>query len=378
MANTQMPTSAANAVKVWEMKTWLQATRRSVFGNMLNRGVIYVPPELNGNKGIRKGDKTTFDFVGKLTNVPKGEGETLLGNEEAMDIQSHSMIMNMSRIGVAFPNTDTIEQQRTNIAFDKTSQTQAASRVVELIDASVFNQLAGANPTSVTIDGTTFASTADKNHIQGHNTIVAPTTNRIIRAGAQANDESLSSSHKMSLKYIDYLIELADLSLQPVERLDADTFDLYVSPEQLTDLQHDTSSPVQWYNIELAKLQAARKDNTIEHAFDNDMVCAGMYRNVRIFSSPRVAYGVNSSTSAVITTVRRAVMVGRNALSFASPFGSLKKDNGVPVKYFEELYDFGAKKATEARLMYGLKKMSPSSKEDIGVLVLSTYAAAHT
>ncbi len=375
MASTDMLTSSSNAVKVWEMKTWLQAMKRSVVGHMFNRGVIHVPDELNGKNSV--GDTINFDFVGNLTDVPKGEGDVLDGNEEALDIQAHSMVMNMSRLGVLSPNKGTIEQQRTNIAFDKVSQDRMALRTRALIDASAFMQLAGADPTSVTLDQTTYATAAQKKHIQGHNTIVAPTTNRILRAGSQASDQALTSADKFTLKLIDYALEMADVASQPLEPLGDDTFDLYVSPEQLVDLQHDTTSPVQWYTNELAKIQGG-SESFIDNPFKNNIRCAGKYQNVWIYSAPRVAYGVNGSTSANISTVRRAVLVGSNALSFASPFGSLKSDSGVPVKYFEQLKDYGAKKGSEARLLYGLKKMSPSNKDDIGVITISTYAAAHT
>ena len=108
------------------------------------------------------------------------------------------------------------------------------------------------------------------------------------------------------------------------------------------------------------------------------MTCAGKYKNVYIYQAPRVAYGQNSSGSAVITTVRRAVLCGADAVSFASPFGGRPTDTNVPIKFFEELVDLGYYKSQEGRLLYGLKKMIPDNKEDIGVTVISTYAAAHT
>jgi hypothetical protein len=82
MSASQMVTSAPNAVKLWETKTWLQAMRRSVVGYIYNRGVVYVPPELNGKNFV--GDQISFDYVGKLTKVPTGESGTLSGNEEAL------------------------------------------------------------------------------------------------------------------------------------------------------------------------------------------------------------------------------------------------------------------------------------------------------
>jgi hypothetical protein len=181
----------------------------------------------------------------------------------------------------------------------------------------------------------------------------------------------------MTLDLIDFALEKIDRSDQPIETLEGDTYDLYVSPEQLVDLQQNTTGKIQWFNIELAKIIGQNKENMIENRFQNKMICAGKYRNVFIYSAPRVAYGQNSSTSAVITTVRRAVLVGADALSFASPFGGRVTDTDVPVKFFFQLKDYDYYKGSEARLIYGMKKMSPSNKDDIGVMVISTYAAAH-
>ncbi len=374
MSSTPMLTGNANTVKLWERKTWLQAMQRSVVGHAFDRGAIYVPEKLM-NANVR-GDNITFPYVSKLTAVPLGEGQTMDGNEESLQTESFNMSVNVTRFAVLNPNDDTIEQQRTNIEFEKTAIKQLGNRAVELLDSSFFYQAAGANPTTVTLNGTTYSGTS-RLQIQGNNTPVAPTTNRILRAAAAATDQALTSSDKLTLDIVDYALELNDRSDQPIERLEDNTFDLYVSPEQLVDLMQDTSGKIQWFNIELAKITGG-KDNFIETSFKNKIICAGKYRDVYIYSAPRVAYGLNSGTSAVITTVRRAVLVGKDALSYASPFGGRVTDTDVPFKLKTQLKDYDYYKGIEARLIYGMKKMSPSNKEDIGTIVISTYAAAHT
>jgi hypothetical protein len=238
-------------------------------------------------------------------------------------------------------------------------------------------QLAGAAPTSLTIGGTTYSNATDLLHVQGHNTPVAPTSNRIVRAGGVSADESLTSSMTFTTDLIDYALEASELTLQPIEMLDDMTYDLYISPEQVVDLMHDQTGHIQWYLNNLALLKGGQ-ENHIEDRFMNKLVSCGKYRNVNIFSSPRVAFGANSSTSAVITTVRRAVLVGRDALSLQSPWGSTWEDEDVPVKFFAQLKDYEYYKGMEARLIYGAKKMSPSNKDDIGVTVIASYAATHS
>ena len=376
MSTTTMLTGNALAVKNWERKVWLQAMQKTVFAHLFNRGAVYCPPKLMGPSST--GDAITFPYVGKLTGIPIGEGGTVDGNEEALSLNSHSMVINVSRIPVLNPNTDTIEQQRTTVEFESTSKDLVAKRCAELLDTACLYHLAGADPTSFTINGTTYASAANKLQAQGHNAPTAPTSGRIIRANAAATDQALTSSDTLTLDMVDYALELNSRSDQPMELLEDETFDLFVSPEQLVDLQQNATGKIQWFNIQLAKITGGYKDNELENRFKNNMVCAGRYRNVYIYEAPRTAYGLRSDTSAVITTVRRAVMVGGDALSYGSPFGGRPTDKSVPVKYFSMLKDYEYYKGIEARMLYGVKKMSPANKEDIGVTVLSTYAASHS
>ena len=375
MAATDMLTGNALTVKLFEKKTWLQTMQSSVVGHAFNRGAIYFPEKFIGKD--TRGDTTTFPFAGKLTAVPVGEGGTLDGStaQEALDLQSHSMTINETRFAVLNPNYG-IEQQRTNVNFEETSRNLLAKRSIELLDTSFFYQSGGSNPTSFTINGTTYASAADKLHVQGHNTPTAPTTNRIVRAGAAATDQALTSSNTMTLNLIDNALELNVASDQPIEPFSDGTFDLFLSPYDIVNLKRDTSSAIQWFNIELAKLQGG-KGSAIEDMYQNNMRCVGKYANVIIYEAPRVAYGLRSDTSAVITTVRRNVLLGLNALSFASPYGGRITDKDVPFKYREQLKDHDKYKSISAELLYGMKKMSPSNKEDIGVIVIGTYAATH-
>lgn len=376
MASTQMLTGNALTVKLWEKQAWVQAMQRTALGHMFNRGCVYFPEKLMGKNSV-PGDNITFPYIGKLTGIPIGEGGTADGNEEALNTQSFNMSINVSRIPVLNPNTDTIEQQRSVIEFETNTRKMLANRARELLDTSMFYQLAGAAPTTLTINGTTYSNATQLLHVQGNNTPVAPTTNRQIWANNQTTDQGLTSNDYMTLDLIDIALEKNERSDQPIAPLDGDTFDLYVSPEQLVDLQQNTTGKIQWFNIELAKIIGDNDNNAIEHRFKNKMICAGKYRNVYIYSAPRVAYGVNSSTSAVITTTRRAVLVGEDALAFASPFGGRITDKDVPFKLKFQLKDYDYYKGIEARLLYGLKKMSPSTKDDIGVMVISTYAASH-
>lgn len=373
MSATQMLTGNALTRKLWATEDWVNPGMKTVFGHMFTRGSVFYVEDFLGAKA--RGDQITYDYTNKLTGIPIGEGGTLDGNEEALDLGNFTMAMNVTRIGVLNPNDDTIEQQRTLVDFPQRTRKLIPYRHMELLDTAVFYQLAGANPTSFTLNGTTWSG-SNKLFVQGHNTPVAPSASRIIRAGGVATDQALTSANTMTLDLIDFALEKIANSDQPIKPLADGSYDLYLSPEQFTDLKQDTSGKIQWFNIQLAKITGGKK-NELEDSMFEEMPFAGTYSNVNIYQAGRVAYGVNSGTSAVITTVRRAVMVGQDALSFASPFGGRPSDTDVPLKYFDQLKDYGYFKGLEGRMIYGAKKTVASNSEDIGVMVIATYAAPH-
>lgn len=374
MASTSMTSTNSLTLKLWATQDWTNPGQRVAFGHMFSRGAVFFAEEFLGQKA--RGDQITYDYTNKLTGIPVGEGGTLDGNEEALDLGYFSMAINVTRIGVLNPNDDTIEQQRTLVDFPTRTRKVIPQRHMELLDTAVFQQLAGAYPTSFTLNGTTWSGN-NRLFVTGHNVPVAPSSDRILRAGGVANDQSLTSSNTMTIDLIDYALEQIDRSNQPIKMLADDTYDLYVSPEQYTDLKQDTSGKIQWFNMALARATSGDMKQIDGYMYDT-MPCLGQYGRVNIYSAPRVAYGVNGSTSAVITTVRRAVLVGKDALTFASPFGGRPTDSSVPLKYFSQLKDYEYFKGLEGRMIYGLKKTVASNSQDIGVFVISTYAAAHS
>lgn len=374
MASTQMLSTNALARKLWATEDWTNPGQRVAFGHMFKRGSVFFAEEFIGSKA--RGDSITYDYTNKLTGIPVGEGGTLDGNEEALDLGSFTLAINVTRIGVLNPNDDTIEQQRTLVDFPERTRKVIPQRHMELLDTAVFQQLAGAYPTSWTENGTTWSGN-NRLFVTGHNVPVAPSTTRILRAGGAANDQSLTSANTFTMDLIDFALEQIDTSNQPIKMLADDTYDLYISPEQFTDLKQDTSGKIQWFNMALARATSG-DDEQIDGKMFDTMPCLGQYGRVNIYSAPRVAYGLRSDTSAVITTVRRAVLVGRDAVTFASPFGGRPTDKDVPLKYFSQLKDYEYYKGLEGRMIYGLKKTVASNSVDIGVFVISTYAAPHS
>lgn len=371
MSTTGMLTGNALTVKLWAAKGFVDMYKKTAFGRMNRMGTIMQADELIGAK---RGDQVTFDFTGILTGIGTGEGGTLVGNEEALNLNSYAMVVNVFRHAVNNPNDDSIEQQRTNVPFEERIRELLPEFLGSRLDASAFNQLAGINTTTITTDGTVYSGT-NRTFVQGLNSTTAPTSSRIVRQGGYANDESITSADTMTLDIIDDAMVLAQTTYPTIKPLDGDKFDLWIAPQQYRDLKRDTTGKIQWYQTYLSALTGGQPlgDSPITGINPLTMVPVGEYMGVRIIIANRVSTGQNSSTSAAISTVRRAVLVGKNALSYACPYGRLK-DNVVPLKFFTQLQDYEYYKGIAAQLIYGLKKIVFQS-QDFGVIVISTYAA---
>lgn len=376
MASTQMLTGNALAVKLWSKKAYLDMYQNTHFGTAFSRGTIMKAEELNT---AQAGDQVTFQFTGILTGQGVGEGATLVGNEEALNLSSYAMTMGVFRHAVNNPNKKTIEQQRTYVNFEAQARELLPEYMAARLDASMFNQLAGVNTTTITVDSTTYSG-ANRTFVQGLNTIVAPSTNRIVRAGGETADENLVSTETITLDLIDAAVELAGTTYPRIKPLANNEFDLYLHHYQFLDLKRDVSGRIQWY-VNAIGAAAGGNSSMITDTTIMGLKPVGKYGNVNIYSGYRVANGQNSSTSAAITTVKRAVLCGKNACAFGSPFGGTLDDEEVPIEFSSQFQDYDYYKGIEARMIYGLKKIqmqSAGNTEDVGSIVLSTYAAAHT
>lgn len=379
MSQTSMLTGNALTVKLWAKLGFVDMMKNTCFGRMVRRGTIMRAEELD--RAVA-GDEVTFNFAGILTGIGTGEGGTLTGNEEALDLQSYSMKYNVFRHAVASPNENTIEQARTMVNFENRARRALPQFHASRLDASCFNQLAGVNADTIEVDGTIYSG-SNRTFVQGLNSIAAPTSNRIIRAGGAANDQSLTAANTCNLDLVDAAIEQLLRTYPYSGTLDNDEFDWYISYEQMTDLKRDTSGKIQWYQNYLSQMEGGVTDkNLIFNASAYGSQPIGKYANVNIIATSRIARGVNSSTNASIPSVRRSVLCGRNALAFASKFSGALEDmkqteGNVPFKYSIQLKDYDYIKGIEARMIYGVKKLQFDG-QDYGSTVISTYAAAHT
>lgn len=372
MAGTVQTSNAADTVEQYSTEAYVDQFKVTAFGKIASLGAIREAPELTGS---RKGDQLTVTLVNILTGVGIGEGGTMTGNEEALDKETFNMTTGIMRHAVLNPNgSGTIESQRTNLDFESVSKELLIGYHGSRQDSSVFNAAAGSTATTITVDGAAYTTAAKRLFVQGFNTPTAPSTNRILRAAAAATDQALTSADTMTLDLIDdALVDMQDVypNMQPLSN---GRYAMFMSYGQRLAMERDSAGQIQYYQIQLARTQGGMSSGlTDKDGVPAESMPWGYYKNVDFYCSNRIASGQNSSTAAAITTVKRAVIFGKNALVYGSPNGTLKGGN-VPLRLYVQMQDYDYYKGREGRMLYGLKKPVQNS-EDLGTFVISTYSA---
>jgi len=355
MATTSFGVNDAMAVKLWSKN--LAAAEREfldiapLMGDDEN-SVIQIKSE--SRKG--SGDKVTFGLMARLTGDGKTENETAEGNGESLSIYSDAVYINELGHVAGVKSENTIDQQR--VPFDLREKAKMALGMwwADRKSASFFNQVCG-----YTVQTNT--------KYTGLNSVTAPTSTRRIVAGSGSADQDITSSDVFTLNLVDQAVEMAKVGanmVQPVRIGGQKKYVMYLHPYQVTSLRTNSSSG-QWLDIQKAAM--AGMDATKSPIYTGAL---GEYNSVILRSSQDVTQGVNGSTGAAITTVRRAVLLGAQAAVCA--FG---QNNAGPNKYRwnEELLDHKRKLEVSAWSIWGMKKTVFNSA-DFGTVVVSSYAAA--
>lgn len=372
MGTTQQNTTALDTVEQFSNRQFIDMYKATSFGHIAGMGLIYQAPELTG-KDLGTGDRITITLVNILTGTGIGEGGTLVGNEEAIDKETFQMTTGTFRHAVLNPNRGTIEQTRTKLPFDTTSNELLKEYHGSRLDASVFNAAAGNNANTITVDGTAYTG-GKRLFVQGLNTPTAPTANRIIRAGGAATDQALTSTDTMTLDLVDDALVSIQGRYPNMKTAPNGRFCMYMSYQQAVDLQRDSGGQIQFYNLELAKMQGGKESTfTQQDRFYAEQKPWGYYKNVDFYSSTRISDGVDSSSNAAITTVKRAVIFGDRGLVYGSPHGTLTEMK-TPLRMYSQLQDYDYFKGMEGRMIYGMAKPVQNS-EDLGIYVISTHAS---
>ncbi len=357
MAIARYGVNDAATVKLWGKDTAVEALKKTDIAPLIGRdpqSVIHLKDDTKKSKG----DTVKFWLEMQLTGEGVTEGEPQEGNEEALTTYSEELIINELMHAVRVPNEGTIDAQRVPFNLRKSARNRLSDWWAKRYSISFWNQVAG--------------NTLQPNtKFTGLNAVTAPSSTRhIIAETGSTLENQLDSTDTMKLFWIDYLKELAttaDVPIQPAMIDGKEMFVLYLHPYQVTDLRTDATTVGSWFDIQKAALSGGGK------ASDNPIFSGalGVYNDVILREAYDLPKGINGAVA--IDTVRRAVFLGAQAASMA--FGQKYTQDGY--EWVEELFDYQREFGASAQNIFGLKKNRYNSV-DYGVIVLSTYAAAHT
>lgn len=352
MASTSYGVNNALAVKAWSKKLFVDALKKTYFQRFMGTSassLIQIKDEVS--KG--PGDRITIGLRMQLSgDGVQGDG-TLEGNEESLTTYSDNVYIDQLRHAVR--SSGKMSEQRVPFSVRDEAKSGLEDWWSARLDTWFFNQIAGNTAVSDT-------------RYSGNQATIAPSTNRKIFVTGSA-DESQTSTYVFNLNLIDKCVERAgvyDPTIRPIKVGGEDKFVMFLHPYQVYDLRTNTSTG-QWLDIQKAALSgSADTKNPIYSG------ALGEYNNVILHAASRVPTGVNSSTGAAVTTVRRAIFCGAQAACMA--YG--QKDQGGEMSWVEELFDYQNQLGVSAGMIAGLKKTQFNS-EDFGTITVSTYAAAH-
>lgn len=320
--------------------------------------IIHVKKETQ--KGA--GDRVTFGLQARFTQDGKTENETAEGNGESLSLFSDNIVINELGGIAAAKSEHTIDAQR--VSFDLRAKCKLGLKNwwADRLSVSFFNQVCGYTPQTNT-------KYTGLNAVRGH------TAERKIFAGSATTDQDVTSNDVFTLSLIDQAVEMATVGNQKISPImvgGAKKYVCYLHPYQVTSLRTNYSSG-QWGDIQKAALSAAASSKN--PIYTNAL---GEYHNVILRVNQDVTQGVNSSTGAAVTSVRRAVLLGAQAAACA--YGQ-KHTGENRYRWNEELLDHKRKLEVSAWLIWGLSKCqftsgASSAAKDFGALTISSYAVA--
>ena len=319
------------------------------------------------------GDRVTVGLRNQLTGNGVSEGEALEGNEESLATYSDNLTLNELAHAVKVKGKRTIDEQRILFNVRKEAKDGLVDWYAKRLSIAFFLHVCGYTGATYSHRGMTIDRTLTVFNLG--NTITAPSTNRKVFAAAGSGesntaDENIESDDIFDLRMIDYAKEKARTLGSPIRPVNIEGGDYYVSylhPYQVTDLRTSTDTG-QWMDFTKAAYNGRGKENPI---FTGAL---GMYNGVILRESEDVPPGVNSSTSATISTVRRAVLLGAQAAMIS--FGKETEEGQTGFSWVEETFDYERGLGVSAQAVLGIKKTVFNS-EDFGAITMSSYAAAH-
>jgi N4-gp56 family major capsid protein len=354
MSATDYGVNAPEAQKLWSKALAREALKKAYVGQFIGQSQDSVIQEKTETKKDA-GDRITITLRMQLSGDGVTEGETLEGNEEALATYTDNLFIN--ELAHAVRSRSKISRQRVPWSVREESKDGLADWFADRFDTSFFNQVCGN-----TVSGLSTKFT-------GLNAVVAPTSTRIIRAGALATDQALQAdaTKTFDLTLLDKAVNKAKIlspMIRPIKIKGRPKYVCFLHPNQVRDLRTNTATG-QWLDIQKAALSGGEGSDSPIYTG-----ALGEYNGVILHEATRVTNGVHSTSSAAQTSVRRAAFCGAQAaaIAFGKGMGFEQWD------WVEDEFDYEREYGVSAQTIFGLKKLQFNSA-DFSTIVISTHAA---
>lgn len=350
MAESLWGVNDAVAVKHWSKDLNRAAPKTSfVYTRFVGKGPNNIV-ELRDETKKMPGDRIRLQLRAKPTQDGVLGDATLEGNEEGMTVYTDDIQIDQLRFG--FKEGGRVSRQRVPWSARAEMRDMHSLLWGERWDECFFNQAAGYTPQGVL-------------QRTGNVAIRAATANRIYRADAVADDESLTSSNRIDVDDIDRVVtklKLADPKIRPIV-IDGNAYWVCIlHPGQTEDLR-DSAGKL-W--------ETWRSAISGGHVTDNPIYTGalGSYNGVIFHESEFIPQGITNAGAAQANT-RRAVFLGAQAATLATG----RAEFGLPsaFEWIEKTFDYGNKLGVASGCVFALQKNQYNS-EDFATYVLTTYS----
>ena len=362
MATTDYGVNHPLAVKLWSKRLLREALKETYVSRFMGTSkdsLVYVKDDLNKSAGdrVRVGLRMQLSGTGVV-----GDG-TLEGNEESLTTFTDDLFIDQLRHAVR--SGGEMSEQRVPFSVREEALDGLRDWWADRIDTAFFNQIAGNTSVSET-----FA---------GMNSPVAPsgtasTNGRIIYgSGTTSTTASLTATTTASASArglvftpatIDHAVNMAKIAsplIRPLRVNGQYKYVMFIHPNQTRLLRtNNAANTVTWYDIMRARVQGGELDT---NPIFNGAI--GEYNGVILHESTRVP----APTASGNNNFRRAILCGAQAACF----GTGRRDQGMQMKWVEELFDYENQLGVSAACIWGLKK-SVFNSIDFGTIVAQTYA----
>ncbi|WP_208439718.1 MULTISPECIES: N4-gp56 family major capsid protein [Bartonella] len=370
MALTTVRADDPHAISTWSKLLNTEVSKAIPIAPLIGKGsnsIIQLKTETQ--KG--RGDCVTFSLRAQLLGRGVTSGQTLEGNEEALQFLHDRLYIDELSHAVRVENEGSIAQQRTTFDLRDEAKDGLVDWYADRLSLMFFIQACGYTARTISFEGRMIDI---ENVHYGFNEPLAPSSKRIIRPDSKTKDEELSEApkHSFSLKLIDEAVKMAKLAnpkIRPVRVNGESVYVLYLHPTQVMQLRTNTETG-QWLDIQKAAYTGSRAQNPI---FDGSL---GMYNGVILRESEHVTHGVKSTDHTAKKSVRRAVLLGAQSIVMA--FGNNRNVNRY--KLVEEHFDYQRYYGLSAKTLIGMKKTrfkfpnSSQAAQDFGTIVIPTYS----